>query len=395
MHTEPVAPVTPAAPSAPTAQRLAAQMLAGPPARTVVEVVHRLLSVQGQDPRGVRLAIRPRASGLTSADVDRALNDREVLITWLNRGTLHLVRAEDYWWLHMITTRLSGTPAARRLAQEGVPPADADRAVSAIDRALAASGPLTRDQLRDRVDAAGVRTAGQALVHILFLASVRGLVVRGPMVGGQHAFVRTRDWLGPPPAPLDPDMALGELATRYLAGHGPADDADLAKWSGITLGEARRGLSTIASRLRQRPDGLVELKSRRSRALPGEQPGGRATAGTTGPARAPAAPPRLLGAFDPVLLGWVSREPILGGHQGIVTMNGVFRPFALVRGRAMGTWTLQRRAVQLAPFGEMPPADLRALECDAEDVVRFLFPPTATTPAPAPGRSRRSTGSPR
>ncbi|MGH7876752.1 MAG: DNA glycosylase AlkZ-like family protein, partial [Candidatus Dormibacteraceae bacterium] len=63
-------------------------MLVGPPAPDPVEVVRRLLAVQGQDPRGVRLAIRARTRGLTVADIDRALSDeRSLLITWLNRGT--------------------------------------------------------------------------------------------------------------------------------------------------------------------------------------------------------------------------------------------------------------------------------------------------------------------
>ena len=51
--------------------------------------------------------------------------------------------------------------------------------------------------------------------------------------------------------------------------------------------------------------------------------------------------PRLLGPFDPVLLGWRSREDIVGAHRGIVTTNGLFRPFALVDGRAAGIWSLQ------------------------------------------------------
>ena len=72
-------------------QRLTAQLLAGPPATDPETVVERLLAVQGQDPRGARLAIRARSKGLTAADVDRALNDHALLITWLNRGTLHLV----------------------------------------------------------------------------------------------------------------------------------------------------------------------------------------------------------------------------------------------------------------------------------------------------------------
>jgi hypothetical protein len=78
-------------------ERLTAQLLAGRPARDPVEVARRLLAVQGQDQRGVRLAIRVRSTGLTAADVDRALSEeRSLLITWLNRGTLHLVASEDY-----------------------------------------------------------------------------------------------------------------------------------------------------------------------------------------------------------------------------------------------------------------------------------------------------------
>ena len=74
------------------AERLTAQLLAGPPAADALEVAEQLLAVQAQDPRGARLAIRARTEGLTAADVDRALTaDRSIVIQWLNRGTLHLV----------------------------------------------------------------------------------------------------------------------------------------------------------------------------------------------------------------------------------------------------------------------------------------------------------------
>src|SRR4051812_47885250 len=187
------------------AERLTAQLLAGPPARDPVAVAERLLAIQGQDPRGARLAIRARSAGLTAADVDRALTEeRTLLITWLNRGTLHLVRREDYPWLHAVTTPPLFSASSRRLAQEGVEPAAADRGVAAIESALAEEGPLTRHQLRERVAAAGVRTEGQALVHVLLLASLRGLIVRGPMTEGKHAYVLVRDWLGAP-GPVDRD----------------------------------------------------------------------------------------------------------------------------------------------------------------------------------------------
>jgi hypothetical protein len=87
-----------------TAQRCAAQLLGGNRAGSAEEVAERLLAIQAQDLRGARLAIRARSAGLSASDVDSALTRRSLIVTWLNRGTLHLVRAEDYWWLHPLTT---------------------------------------------------------------------------------------------------------------------------------------------------------------------------------------------------------------------------------------------------------------------------------------------------
>ena len=41
---------------------------------------------------------------------------------------------------------------------------------------------------------------------------------------------------------MDRDSALAELARRFLAGHAPADERDLAKWAGLPLRDARAGL---------------------------------------------------------------------------------------------------------------------------------------------------------
>ena len=61
--------------------------------------------MQAQYPRGARLAVRARSRARSAAEVDAALTrDRSVVITWLNRGTLHLVRAEDYEKRHPLTT---------------------------------------------------------------------------------------------------------------------------------------------------------------------------------------------------------------------------------------------------------------------------------------------------
>jgi hypothetical protein len=333
------------------AERLSAQLLAGEPAPDPETVVERLLAVQGQDARGARLAVRARTTGSSASSVDRALTvDRTLVVTWLNRGTLHLVRSEDYHWLHALTAPLLSRGTGRRLREEGVSVEAAERGRDVIARGLA-DGPLTRVQLGEHLAAAGVPTGGQALIHLLAFASLHGIAVRGPMIGNQHAYVLARDWLGET-APVDRDVALAELARRYLLGHGPADDRDLAKWSGLPLRDARAGLKAIGSELQERPDGLVDL-TKRSRV-----------------ARPPS--PRLLGAFDPLLLGWASREPILGSHKELVTVNGLFRPFALVGGKAVASWTMPERTVVLKPFGEIVRRDIAGLAADASDVARYL-----------------------
>jgi len=325
------------------ASRLNAQLLSGRPARSAEAATERLLAIQGQDPRGFRLAIRARTKGLHVSDVDRALTeDRSLLVTWLNRGTLHLVRSEDYPLVQAVTTPPLRTSSARRLAQEGFPPRDAERGVRAIEKALADEGPLPSDDLRKRLVAAGVPAQGQALYHLLFKASLEGLVVRGPMVGKRHAYVLVRDWLGEQ-KPVNRGEALPEFARRYLAGHAPADDRDLARWAGIPLRDARAGLTAVGAGGRGRS---------RSRGLP---------------------PPKLFGAFEPCLLGWDSRADIVGdGPKNLVTVGGMFYPFAMVGGRAVARWKLVNGELELDAFRRIAKADRDALERDAADVERFL-----------------------
>src|SRR5947208_2299341 len=120
------------------------------------------------------------------------------------------------------------------------------------------------------------RTPGLSLAalgpHLGMLACLRGIAVRVPLVGRQHAYVLARDWLDPPEE-IPRERALAELTRRYLRGHAPADDRDLAKWAGLPLRDARAGMTAI-----------------------GGEPGQR---GAVGPPRAV-----LLDQWDPLLVGW-------------------------------------------------------------------------------------------
>src|SRR4051794_20207816 len=101
-------------------ERFASQLLCEERGADAVAVADRLLAVQAQELRSARLAVRARTSGLSASDVDRCLTEERTLVVgWLNRGTLHLVRREDYWWLHALSTPPLFTGNTRRLAQTG------------------------------------------------------------------------------------------------------------------------------------------------------------------------------------------------------------------------------------------------------------------------------------
>ena len=302
--------------------RAAAQLLHRAERRTPAQIVSHLLAVQAQDFASVPLALRARSKGLKRADLHAALDSGELVISWLNRGTLHLVHRDDFAWLHALTAPTTMTANKRRLAEEGV--TNPARGVRAIAKALE-DGPLLRREIGERV---GFR--GPALTHLLLAATLRGDVVRGPIRGRDQTFILVRDLLGELPE-VDREQALAELARRYVVGHAPASDADLATWSGLPLRDVRGRM----------PTGRIRLP------------------------RAMAA--RLLPPFDPYILGWKDRSFAIDEDMRgrVMPGGGMFRAVVLVNGRVTGTWSRAGGRVTVD-------APLDGLDAEIADVERFL-----------------------
>jgi hypothetical protein len=354
------------------ALRLRAQRLTGRRPREVAEVVRAVGGLQAQDTPASRLAVRPRSTGLDEAAVRRACNqDRSVVRTWAMRGTLHLVAAEDAGWLVALLGPVFAAADRRRRLQLGLDDARCERALEALPAVLA-GGPLSRADLVRGLAAEGIRVdpSGQAPAHLVGYAAMRGLVCRGPdLDGDQASYVLLEDWVGTRGGPpvgrdLDPDDALAELARRHLGGHGPAGPEDLAAWSGLPVGRARRAFELVAGELRE-----VEAAGRRLWALPGPAP-------TRSRAGEPVV--RLLGRFDDYLLGWRDRDLVLDPRFARrVQAGGWVHPAVVVDGRVAGTWRARRAGgrleVSVAPFsGRLPRGAGPGLEAEAADLGRFL-----------------------
>lgn len=310
----------------------------------VAEVVEWFGAMQAQDVASGEWSLGVRLPGHTQADVRAALERREALRTWPMRGTVHLVPARDAHWMLAVTGVRMLATAATRQAQLGLTPADADRAADVLGAALAGGGRLTRAECLAALRAAGLDTTEQRGYHLLWYASQRGVTCIAPQVGKEQTFALLDEWVPEPRRP-ERDEALGILALRYVRGHGPVTAADLARWTGLTVTDARRGLAVAGDALAPvEVDGVAAVVD----------------AALLDASREPVDDVHTLPGFDEYLLGFRDRSLMLDpAHANAVVPgnNGIFRSTVVRGGRVVGTWkrTIGKRAVsvtveQLTPF---------------------------------------------
>ena len=318
--------------------RLHSQRLAGNPVATVEEAVAHLVGVQAQSMPPARLALRPRTTGTTASDVDRA----DLVRTWAMRGTLHLLAAADAQWIVELFGPITRAAGRRRREQLGLDEDLCERALPAIEQVLRATGPLPRAALIERLAGDGIHVdpSTQAPAHLMLYAATHGLICRGAddtyRLGAERLHgvrsVRAN-------RPADP---VAELARRYLAAYHPAAAADFIAWSGLPSAVARRAFEATVDEAAGVPDGEPR--------------------------------PTLLGHWDTLLLGYRRRDAFLDpSHaRAVQAGGGILRPIVLVDGRVVGTWRLERGTVRVEPFGTLPRGSRAGLDAEIADIDRYL-----------------------
>jgi len=228
--------------------RLRNQRLVGERFTTPEEVVRWLGAVQAQDYAGAKWAVAQRAADCGEADVEQACRDGRILRTHVLRPTWHFVLPEDIRWMLALTGPQVRARMATYNRQLSLDEGTFRSAQTVLAKALAGGQALTREELGQALAAAGIEASGPRLGHIMMRAEVDALVVSGPRRGKLSTYTLL-DERAPRGRVLGRDEALAELAGRYFASHGPALTADFAWWSGLTMGDARRGIEAAAPRL--------------------------------------------------------------------------------------------------------------------------------------------------
>jgi hypothetical protein len=328
-------------------------------------ILHDVVGLQAQVWSAAALGMRARSAGLDARTVDSGLRDERAIVrTWLMRGTLHVVAAEDVrWLLHLLGPVLARAGSARH-AQLGLDDDLQARGLAAIRKILSGAGPLTRyelvDQLRKQRVVLDPKT--QAPIHLIGLAALQGILCLGPArENGDSTYVLLDDWVDRARMPSR-ETALSELAHRYLAAFGPATVEDLSSWSGLSMSEARSAINAARAGFTE-----VSVQGRPGFVLKQRLTSERIRTDV-----------RLLPAFDTYLLGYRGRDlaaaPLL--QRRLQRGGGWLHPAVVVNGRAVAAWTMRRTGFRgrltVEPFEGLAKAVAAGVEGEVADIARFL-----------------------
>ena len=170
------------------------------------------------------------------------------------RPTWHFVDPADIRWLLKLTAPRVHQASGYQYRILELDPEVRARSRAVIERVLAGGRSMTREELGRALAEAGILGTRLRLGYMLIDAELEGLICSGPRKGKQQTYALLEERV-PPSRPRARDEALAELARRYVEGHGPAQIADLAWWSGLTKADARKGLDLATPPLVREHDG--------------------------------------------------------------------------------------------------------------------------------------------
>jgi hypothetical protein len=339
---------------------LARQHLLERVAMTAYDLVEQLVGLQAQEPRDPYVGLWSRLVDFDVTELETLLLDRRVVRLTVQRGTVHVVTADDC----LVLRPLAQPVLAQQLRTHrdyGPRLRDVDLDAVMNEAADVLAVPRSTRQLRAELaarfpqhDAAAMAFACRNLLPLIQVPP-RGLWSRSGQVVGTTA----PTWLG---RDVDPAPSVDGVILRYVAAFGPATVQDAATWSRYT------GLREVFDRLGSKLRTYHDEDGREYFDVP------------DGPLPDPAAPApvRFLPHYDNLLLSHKDRRRFMAedptARSSIWMEQTGFIGSVLIDGLVAGMWRIDATK---RPAGEPPPpATLtvmtvrRLAEADAADVER-------------------------
>lgn len=305
--------------------RLKNQQLVSTELKTPKQLVGWMGAIQAQDYNQAKWAIGVRMPHLTEDQIEDAFNKGDIIRTHLMRPTWHFVSADDIYWMLELTSPQIKAVLNSRHRELGITELLVNNSYLAIEEAINSNEQqaLTREELIEALDHAGIPTSHQFTAHLMLRAEIDGILCSGPLKGKKQTYALLSNRV-PRKITLSKEEAAARLAKSYFLSHGPATLADFIWWSGLPAKSARNALDSIkndfyseriASETYWFSDSAVKKGKLKDSVY-------------------------LLPAYDEFLISYKNRSASIteDDHKKAISSNGIFRPVVLVNGQISGLW---------------------------------------------------------
>jgi hypothetical protein len=356
-------------PSVIAAARLRSQQITQTTIPSVPRVVEWMGAMQAQDFVMAKWAIGVRLPGCTEQMVEKALADGAIIRTHLLRPTWHFVARDDLRWMLDLTGPRIKASQRPRLRDLRLTPEVIRTSNKVLVRMLRDGSHCGRDQIIPRLNEAGIQTDENRASHLLLAAELDGIICSGPAARGKPTYALLDERV-PAARRMPREEALGALARRYFTSRCPATAQDFAWWSGLTAGDAARGVESLGGYFHSETVDSVTYWIPAAYAPPRK----------SGPRV------HLLPAYDEYTISYRDRGAALPASRvdAVVSSNGIFYPLVILDGRAVGTWKRTREAdrvlVQPKLFGPAQKQLTALMEKASRPYARFLGAPVDIGP---------------
>jgi hypothetical protein len=308
--------------------RLINQQIANSNFDNPTEVVRWMGALQAQDYAMSKWAVGVRLPNATDLQIEAAIDAGKIIRTHIMRPTWHIVAAEDIRWLLELTAPNLDKAAGTYYRKLGLDAAILKKNNAFIAQLLRNGNELTREEIKTACEKQSIVPHGL----LMYKAEIDRIVCNGAMRGKQFTYALFDEKV-PPSAVIPKDEALARLTNRYFLSHAPATLKDFCWWSGLSVGDAKKGIEMVKSDFISETIGTETYYFH------------AAHTNTKGSENAL----HLLPAFDEFLISYRDRTASIGleNQSKAFTSNGIFRPVIVWNGQVIGTWKKAIKSKQL------------------------------------------------
>ena len=309
----------------PIAIRLLNQQLVAPLFSDPAEVVSHMGAVQAQEYRMMRWAVEMRTRKPSARAFKAAFDSGRIIRLHLMRGTWQLVSADDYWWMLDLCAPkaiavIRGWMNSNKIT---IPDEELMSIRDIFAQTAADKGSVTKEDLVQALAERDIRMDAHRLSYHIRMAELSGTLCSGDLLPMKATYALTTDKVGPRET-IGRDEALMRFAGKYFQSHQPATLEDFVWWSGMNIGDCRKGIALLGNSIH-----AVKWKGREFYLTDDCRTRGFRKGKYL-----------LIPPYDEYLIGYKSRDVVLPTEHTHRAHNnsGIFQPIIAHDGIICGNW---------------------------------------------------------